>query len=157
MDNEIRTAAEAYEGDAMPRAHEVHADPARRKACDQDIPKAVTDKPVTQKSPAQWAYERVVLYLKHFEEQLDNEHEVAIGYTGSDAGGLRIEGMGYFDPDVVTFYGTDPSGGRTQLIQHVSQLKVVLRALPKQVDSAPPNRIGFRLVEDLEKSGTDQA
>ncbi len=65
--------------------------------------------------------------------------------------------MGYFDPDIVTFYGADQSGGRTQLIQHVSQLNVVLRALPKMVQNAAPNRIGFRLVEDLEKSGDDPA
>ncbi|MGJ5618238.1 DUF6173 family protein [Sulfitobacter sp. MF3-043] len=150
MDDEIRTAAEAVEADALPRMHEVHSDPKQRKATEQALPKCVTDKPPSQKSPAQWAYERVVLYLKNFEEQLDNEHEVAMGFTGGDAGLLRIEGMGYFDPDIVTFYGTDPTGGRTQLIQHVSQLAVMLRALPKQVENAAPNRIGFRLVEDLE-------
>ena len=150
MDNEIRTAAEAVEADALPKMHEVHCDPKQRKASKQKIPKAIADKPTSQKSPAQWAYERVVLYLKNFEEQLDNQHEVAMGFTGGDAGVLRIEGMGYFDPDVVTFYGSDPAGGRTQLIQHVSQLNVMLRAVPKEVEGAAPNRIGFRLVEDLE-------
>jgi hypothetical protein len=108
------------------------------------------DKPAAQKSPAQWAYERIILYLKNFEEQLDNEHEVAMGFTGGDAGVLRIEGMGYFDPDIVTFYGTDEAGGRNQLIQHVSQLNVMLRALRKPQQDAAPNRIGFRLAQDLE-------
>ena len=150
MGEEIMTAAEAVEADALPKMHEVHCDPDQRKASKQKLPKGVTDKPVSQKSPAQWAYERVVLYLKNFEEQLDDEHEVAMGFTGGDAGVLRIEGMGYFDPDIITFYGTDPAGGRTQLIQHVSQLNVMLRALPKEVEGAAPNRIGFRLVEDLE-------
>ena len=41
---------------------------------------------------------------------------VAMGFTGGDAGVLRIEGMGYFDPDIVTFYGSDPVGGKTQLV-----------------------------------------
>lgn len=155
MGDDIMTAAEAVEADALPKMHEVHCDPNQRKASKQKIPKSVTAKPASQKSPAQWAYERVVLYLKNFEEQLDNEHEVAMGFTGGDAGVLRIEGMGYFDPDIVTFYGSDPAGGRTQLIQHVSQLNVMLRALPKEVDNAAPNRIGFRLVEDLENSEAD--
>jgi hypothetical protein len=62
--------------------------------------------------------------------------------------------MGFFDPDVVTFYGTDPAGGKTQLIQHVTQLNVMLRALPKAVQSAEPNRIGFRLAADLEEADT---
>lgn len=150
MDNQIRTAAEAVEADALPKMHEVHCDPKQRKATKKILPKCVTDKPASQKSPAQWAYERVVLYLKNFEEQLDNEHEVAMGFTGGDAGVLRIEGMGYFDPDIITFYGSDPAGGRTQLVQHVSQLNVMLRAVPKEIEDAAPNRIGFRLLEDLE-------
>lgn len=150
MGKEIRTAAEAAEADVLPKLYETHRDPKHKKASDQKVPSAVTDKPVEQKSPAQWAYERVVLYLKNFEEQLDNDHEAAIGFTGADAGVLRIEGMGYFDPDIVTFYGKDPAGGKTQLIQHVSQLNVMLRALPKEVDQAERNRIGFRLIEDME-------
>ncbi len=150
MDNEIRTAAEAFEADALPRLYECHSDPDQKNARDQKVPKSVTDTPVTKKSPAQWAYERVALYLKNFEEQLDSNHEVAMGFAGAEAGVLRIEGMGYFDPDIVTFYGTDPAGARTQLVQHVSQLNVLLRALPKEIETAPPNRIGFRLIEDLE-------
>lgn len=61
--------------------------------------------------------------------------------------------MGYYDPDIVTFYGSDPAGGRTQLVQHVSQLNVMLRAVPKDVEQAEPNRIGFRLAQDLEDDG----
>lgn len=73
-----------------------------------------------------------------------------MGFAGGDAGVLRIEGMGYFDPDIITFYGADPTGARTQLIQHVTQLNVLLRALPKAVEQEAPNRIGFRLAEALD-------
>ncbi|MFT5742079.1 MAG: hypothetical protein ACI86S_000136 [Paracoccaceae bacterium] len=154
MDDIIATAAEAVENDAMPRVHEVHTDPDKCAPCVEDLPDAVK-KPSKNKSPAQWAYERLIIYIKNFEEQLDAEHEVAMGFTGGDAGVIRIEGMGFFDPDIVTFYGADPTGAKTQLIQHVSQLNVMMRALPKQVDQAEPNRIGFRLARDLEK--TDDA
>ncbi|MEM5520360.1 DUF6173 family protein [Sulfitobacter sp. AS59] len=150
MDDLIRTAAEAAEADALPRVHEVHCDETQRNAAQQTVPKGMTDTPASKKSPAQWAYERVVLYLKNFEEQLDGDQEVAMGFTGGDAGVLRIEGMGYFDPDIVTFYGQDGGGGRMQLVQHVSQLNVALRALPKAKPEKPANRIGFRLVEDIE-------
>ena len=150
MDDKIETSAEALEADAIPRCHEVHADPERCKG-GEDITAGVQLKSVEKKSPAQWAYERLILYIQNFEKTLDNEHEVAMGFTGGDAGVLRIEGMGYFDPDIVTFYGSDPAGGKTQLVQHVSQLSVMLRALPKQVEESAPNRIGFRLAEDLEK------
>ncbi len=73
------------------------------------------------------------------------------GSQAARPGVLRIEGIGYFDPDIVTFYGTDEFGAKTQLIQHVSQLGVTLRALPKQETEEAPKRIGFRLAEDLEK------
>ncbi|MGB3246456.1 MAG: DUF6173 family protein [Sulfitobacter sp.] len=157
MGSDINTAAEAAEAEVRPRRYEVHCDPKREDAADRKVPAALTKKPASEKSPAQWAYERVVLYLKNFEEQLDSDHEVAIGFTGAQAGVLRIEGMGYFDPDIVTFYGSDPAGGRTQLIQHVSQLNVILRALPKEVKDEAPNRIGFRLVEDLENEASGEA
>ncbi len=124
---------------------------------DKPLPKKVAEKPLEQKSPAEWAYERLILYIKNFEEQLDNEHEVAMGFTGGDAGVLRIEGIGYFDPDVLTFYGSDGEGMKTQLIQHVSQLSVMLRALPKPVEAEAPNRIGFRLAAELEADDTPEA
>ena len=151
MDDKIETAAEAMEATALPRCHEVHADP-ERAGSGEEVTDGVALEPVAQKSPAQWAYERLILYIQNFEKTLDNEHEIAMGFTGGDAGVMRIEGMGYFDPDVVTFYGSDPSGAKTQLVQHVSQLNVMLRALPKPVDEAAPQRIGFRLAQDLKKA-----
>ena len=72
-----------------------------------------------------------------------------MGFVGDNSGVLRIEGMGFFDPDVITFYGADEVGGKTQLIQHVSQLSVMLRALPKAVPAEDPKRIGFRLAAEL--------
>ena len=152
MDKSIKTAAEAAEAEAIPRVHEVHSDPAMPNAANKPVPQGVTNTPAAQKSPARWAYERIIMYLKNFEESLDNAQEVSMGFTGSEAGVMRIEGMGYFDPDIVTFYGTDTSGARTQQIQHVSQLNVVLRAVPKAIPTAEPNRIGFRLAEDLDSA-----
>ena len=149
MDDKIRTSAEAEEAAALPRRYEVDTTVQNGK---KDLPTAVAQKSAQQKSPAEWAYERLILYIQNFEQQLDNEHEVAMGFTGGDAGVLRIEGMGFFDPDMVTFSGTDSGGAKTQLVQHVSQLNVMLRALPKQVETLEPTRIGFRLARDLEEN-----
>ncbi|OIP86404.1 MAG: hypothetical protein AUK37_03350 [Rhodobacterales bacterium CG2_30_65_12] len=137
--------------------------PAEVAKCDEDapltaeqkpLPEAIGDMPYEDKSPAEWAYERLILYIQNFEDQLDNEHEVAMGFAGGEVGILRIEGIGYFDPDLVTFYGTDDEGTKTQLIQHVSQLNVMLRAEPREDTAEPPNRIGFRLAADLGKHGS---
>lgn len=155
MDDKIATSAEAHEADALPRRREIHSDPAIK--ANTEVPASVTAQSVEKKSAAQWAYERLILYIQGFEQTLDNEHEVAMGFAGSDAGVLRIEGMGYFEPDVLTFYGSDANGAKTQLIQHVSQLSVILRALPKPAATPMPNRIGFRLAEGLTAEATTPA
>ena len=159
MNEHISTAAEAEESHmaqvmGLPRLHEVHADPCHDGNCESDLPETMKG-PVENKSPARWAYERLILYIRNFEEQLDNEHEVAMGFAGSDAGVLRIEGLGYFDPDLITFYGADEHGSRMQLIQHVTQLTVTLRALPTPTVEVAPRRIGFQLARELEDPETN--
>ena len=144
MDEEIATSAEAMEATAIPRLHETHTDP------DATAPEPIeTAQP---KSPARWAYERLILYIQNFEKQLDKDHEVAMGFAGDSSGTIRIEGMGYYDPDIITFYGSDPAGTKTQLVQHVTQLSVMLRALPKKLEQAEATRIGFRLAAALDEA-----
>ncbi len=110
------------------------------------VTKKPTAKPASQsKSPAEWAHDRLVAYIRNFESQLDTKQEIAMGFASDESGVLRIEGLGYFDPDIITFYGRDESGAKTQLIQHVTQLSVTLRAVPKETEAEPPRRIGFRL------------
>ena len=134
MDDKIATSAEAFEASALPRMHEIHVDP--NTATPDEI-----KQPSGPKSPARWAYKRLIMYIQNFEKTLDNTQE----FAGDSSGVIKSEGMGYYDPDIVTFYGLDPSGTKTQLVQHVTQLSVMLRALPKDVEAEEPNRIGFRL------------
>ena len=148
-DDIIATAAEALEAEALPRLREVHAGEGAQTDA-QVLPPALR-KPAQGKSPARWAYERLIHYIKRFEDGLAPGEEVAMAMTGGHSGVLRIQGMGYFDPDIVTFYGTDPSGAKTQLIQHVTQLSVILRALPRPRPETPPERIGFQLARELEE------
>jgi len=144
----IATSAEFAEDAILPRLYEVHTDPCITGNCEADLPPAMRT-PEGDKSPARWAYERLILYIKNFEAQLDSAHEVAIAFAGGETGIIRIEGIGYFDPDIVTFFGSDPDGGRTQVIQHVTRLNVMLRAMPRAVAAGEPRRIGFRLEREL--------
>ncbi len=140
---EIKTTAEALENAALRGAVMTNGEAMEH----QPMPHGFGIPPAPPKSEAQWAYERLILYIQNFESQLDNEHEVGMGLAGADVGTLLIQGIGFFAPDLVTFYGEDEDGGRMQLIQHVSQLNVMLVASPKREET--PNRIGFRLVEQL--------
>ena len=143
-----QTTAEAMEAAALPRCAELRAD-GRDHAV--PIPDAVR-RAAPQKSAAEWAYQRIIFYLKAFEEGLDDDSEMAMAFSGGPAGVLRIAGVGFHAPDLVTFTGTDEAGRRMQQVVHVSQLNVILRALPRPDDRPEPERIGFRLARALEEA-----
>ena len=152
-DDKISTTAELAEAAVLRLGRAAHSDPNEPPSPEErPLPASVSKKPVEKKSAAEWAYERLILYIKNFEALLDSDQEIAMGFTEGGAGVIRIEGIGYFDPDIVTFYGTDATGARTQLVPHVTQLNVLLRAVPKPQESDAPRRIGFRLEQSLEES-----
>jgi hypothetical protein len=153
----IASSVEAEENAVLPRLYEVHVDPGQAAPREADLPPALQE-PAAGKSPARWAYERLVLYIRNFESQLDAAHEVAMGFTGGQAGVIRIEGIGYFDPDIVTFYGIEPDGTRTQVIQHVTQLNVMLRAMRRDLaEGEAPRRIGFQLSRGIDPDARPDA
>jgi len=149
MSDEIQTSAEAVEGAMLAELYTVQVE--KDGSVKKETQSVKGSKPLSQKSPAEWAYERIVMYIQNFEKTLDAEHEVGMGFAGSDAGSLKIQGMGYFAPDMVTFYGNDMDGNKMQLVQHVSQLNVMLVAEPKAEPEQEPVRIGFKLAQDLEE------
>lgn len=95
---------------------------------------------------AQSAHLRIIEYIRQFESQLDSDQEIGMGFAASEGGVLKIEGLGYYDPDLITFYGRDENGMKTQLVQHIAQISVILRAVQKDTTKdTPPRRIGFQL------------
>ena len=148
----IDTSVEAVESLFFPDAGAVSTeDDGEDKAENQPLPPAMSQKPQEQKSPAEWAYERIILYIQNFEKQLDGDHEVVMGFVGGGVGSMHVQGMGFFAPDLVTFYGVDESGTKTQMVQHVSQLNVTLKATIKQNKKGEAARIGFLLEKELAK------
>lgn len=142
---EAALRAAVHQASGLPDDPEGGPDTALPLLMTGGTPTPGADLPEPPKSPAQSAYERLILYIRNFESQLDADHEVAMGFAGSEAGVLRIEGLGYFDPDLLTFYGRDEDGAKTQLVQHVTQLSVLLRAVGKAAPEVPARRIGFHI------------
>ena len=150
---EIATSAEAMEAAALTRAVELRAD-----GRDHAVPvPAALAKGARDRSPAEWAYQRVVLYLRAFEAALDPGQVAAMAFAGGPAGVMRIRGVGFHAPDLVTFTGVDGDGNPAQAIQHVSQLNVLLRAVPRPPDLPEPERIGFRLARAMEEAADGDA
>ena len=88
-------------------------------------------------------YKGLVEYINEFQDSLDDEHEVGarlVSY-GSEVR-FHIQEVGYTAPTLITFTGVLDNGDRVQLVQHVSQLSVLLIAMKKREDK--PYRVGFQ-------------
>jgi len=80
--------------------------------------------------------------FRQFEAELDTDHEIAIRLVslGKEVD-FRPEKIGFTVPNLITFIGVTDFGERVQLVQHVSQLSYMLRAVKKLQDQ--PTRIAF--------------
>lgn len=121
--------------------------PVRRVSAQLIEPSEMPGRP---KSPAESTYERLMKYIGQFEMQLDRDHEIGGRFVSfGDDTHFHIADVGYWNPDIITFDGFDQNGNRVKLIQHVSQLNVLLVAVRKMAPAAePPRRIGFDLGDD---------
>lgn len=94
-------------------------------------------------------YERIAKSIAAFEKNLDAEHEVALRLVSFGANeAFHISDMGFWEPDLIHFRGRNAAGHPVVMIQHISQVNVLLVAAPKQ--TREPTRIGFHIVKKLE-------
>src|SRR5882672_6736106 len=94
-------------------------------------------------------YERLATQIQEFEKSLDSTHELGamLASFGREVT-IRVADIGYHNPYFIVFEGEDlETGDRVRLVQHVSQISVLFRAVPKLPDHVEPVRIGFRLRE----------
>ena len=99
---------------------------------------------------ADWMFERIVKSLQAFEASLGDSQEVGLRFAALPGDVLRIENVGYWNPDMIKFYGLTGEGQRYELIQHVSQLNLLMVALDKV--NREPRRIGFILADQLTRA-----
>ena len=91
-------------------------------------------------------YKRLVQQIIAFEKKLRPDQEVGGRFvTAPRDGPIHIQELGYWNPDIIIFHGTDVDGNAVELIQHHSQLSVQLCAVPIQKEQ--PRRMGFVLEE----------
>lgn len=94
-------------------------------------------------SMADYAYEVILDRIKEFEEELDDEHEVAVRLASfGQSITMSVTSIGYSNPSTLVFYGY-VGGQRATLIQHMNQLNFLLMAVQKADPAKPPRRIGF--------------
>jgi hypothetical protein len=99
-------------------------------------------------NPAEWMYERLAKQIVEFEQKLSPEEEIGGRFvTAPKEGAIHIEDIGFWGPDMLIFHGRDFDGRQIQLLQHYSQLSILLCAVPKEKERA--RRIGFILEAKL--------
>lgn len=94
---------------------------------------------------AQAFYERLILYIVEFEKGLKEDEEVGARLVSfGESMEIHIDNLGYWNPSLICFYGRDNNGREVQLVQHVSQISILLMKVPRIADRKPV-RIGFKL------------
>lgn len=93
---------------------------------------------------AKWMYERIIRTINDFEEDLPNDLQaggrlVSFGQTVQ----FSINDVSYWNPDMIIFYGTLPTGETVRLVQHTSQLSLLLVAVKRSNPKEPRRKIGF--------------
>ena len=103
-------------------------------------------------NPAEWAFVRLSKMIEAFEAGIDKDEEVAASLVGVPGDGtMRIEDVGFWGPDLIMFFGKNGEGKPVRLIQHYTQLNVVLAAI-KKPEEREARRIGFQLSEMVQKT-----
>jgi hypothetical protein len=123
-----------------------------------DISKPVVAKvmlPKTQKiqvpvdtSMADTMYDRLVKQIVQFQNELDEKEEVGAYLThfGKDIV-ISIADLRYHNPGLIIFDGYNEQGDKVTLLQHMSQVNVLLCGL-KVKEERKPRRIGFATHDD---------
>ena len=103
-------------------------------------------------SPAQWMYARIAQAIVAFEKQLDQQHEVGFRLVSfNDSQTMHVLDVGYWAPDLILFFGRAPDGAPMQLMQHVTQVSLLLVAARKASEEEP-RRIGFEIMRKVEEN-----
>ena len=106
------------------------------------VPATTEEKPF---DPAAWMHQRLVNQIVAFEKNLGPDHEIGGRFVeGPGSEPLHISNVASWGPDMILFMGQFADGRKFELIQHYSQVSVLLVAVPKTAEQ--PRRIGFELL-----------
>jgi hypothetical protein len=95
-------------------------------------------------------HKRLTEWIQRFDAELDQAHEVGVRLVNfGQAIVFHLTDIGYWNPSLMSFRGTAEDGNPVELIQHVSQISILLIKLSRKDPSKPKPKIGF-LVERQE-------
>jgi len=86
----------------------------------------------------------IIQEIIDFESNLPDDMQAG-GRLVSFGGGeiFSINDIKYSNPNLIIFYGELPDGSKVRMIQHQSQLNIMLMAVPLREPDKPRRKIGF--------------
>jgi hypothetical protein len=94
-------------------------------------------------------HKRLANWIGNFERGMDDEHEVGVRLVNfGQTIVFHLEGLGWSNPSLISFSGKTGDGEPVELIQHVSQISILLMKLPRKDPSKPKRQIGFGSAEE---------
>ncbi len=115
-----------------------------------DVPATTEEKPY---DPAAWMHQRLVHQVMEFEKNLGPDHEVGGRFVeGPSSEPLHLSNVASWGPDMILFMGEFPDGRKWELVQHYSQVSMLLVAVRKMNEE--PRRIGFELLKTVREQIT---
>lgn len=89
-------------------------------------------------------HRRLVDWINRFDKELDTEHEVGVRLVSfGQSVVFHLKDLTFWNPSLLSFRGVTDDGQPVELIQHVSQISVLLTKLPRKNPDEPRRPLGF--------------
>lgn len=96
-------------------------------------------------------YKRLVQWINNFHRSLDEAHEVGVRLVSfGQTVTFHVDDIGFWNPSLISFRGKNENGEAVELIQHVSQISILLVALKREGLNQPKRPIGFASWEEYD-------
>ncbi|MGO9093864.1 MAG: DUF6173 family protein [Bryobacteraceae bacterium] len=107
----------------------------------------------TEANYASEFYKRLVQWISEYDAALDQAHEVGLRLVNfGQTVVFHLTGLGFWNPSLIRFSGGMEDGSPVELIQHVSQISVLLLTLARKDPAKPKRPIGFAPEEAVERA-----
>lgn len=94
-------------------------------------------------------YKRLTSWIQDFDAALDPAHEVGVRLVSfGQSVTFHLRDISYWNPLLISFSGETETGDAVELIQHVSQISILLFTLPRKDPSLPKSPIGFQPADE---------
>jgi hypothetical protein len=124
------------------------------------LPMPAFSNPVVEATEANYAsefYHRLTKWIRDYDAKLDQAQEVGVRLVSfGQSVVFHLENMGYWNPSLISFKGRTDKDEPVELIQHVSQISILLMALPRKDPTQPKNPIGFQAESEGEETNKEK-